>query len=365
MLHTEFSFNHILARKNRLVDHRGNQIKETLYPVPVNRKYGFIDRNGAIRIEPQFTFAGEFYCGRAAVLVDDQCGYIDYNGRMVIESKYNYANQFCENLAEVNLDGSWGYINTSGQLKIKHDYGYSSMFNEGLAWVKPGRCVDIYEDGTRSTRLLNTSIHGNVKDEEYQNPGPIKFINTEGNTVIDNGFTGAKMFSEEVAPVRTSVGWGYINSQGCWTIEPVFQHACIFSNGVAGVRVKKSDLYRWFYIDHSGEKIFDREFIEASDFVFGCAHVRFENKKYGVIDQNGNVILESYTDPIRVLSENAFCLRGNGGYRIVDRDMKIIVDNLPESPGEFLFGVSRVDTRKAEMYGYIDINGEYIWEPTC
>ncbi|HYP12494.1 MAG TPA: WG repeat-containing protein, partial [Bryobacteraceae bacterium] len=72
-----------------------------LFPVKVNGKYGFIDRNGKILVNPQFDDAGMFEDGRAPVALGKSWGFIDRAGKLVIHPQYELADPFSDGLALV------------------------------------------------------------------------------------------------------------------------------------------------------------------------------------------------------------------------------------------------------------------------
>ena len=65
------------------------------------KKYGFIDKNGKVVIEPQFDNVEDFIEGFWKVEKDGKWGFIDKNGKVVIEPQYDYVRDFSEGLAEV------------------------------------------------------------------------------------------------------------------------------------------------------------------------------------------------------------------------------------------------------------------------
>ena len=61
------------------------------------------------------------------------------------------------------------------------------------------------------------------------------FTDKSGATVINPQFDHAQVFAEGLAPVRTG-RWGYVNESGSIVINPQFDDAGVFSEGLAAVR---------------------------------------------------------------------------------------------------------------------------------
>jgi hypothetical protein len=95
---------------------------------------GFIDREGAVVIEPQFLDAGRFSGGLAPASIETnhgpKYGFINLNGEEVINFEFDYAGEFVNGLAPVGIGehfhmgiggdplavfDRWGYIDISGE----------------------------------------------------------------------------------------------------------------------------------------------------------------------------------------------------------------------------------------------------------
>lgn len=78
-------------------------------------RWGYIDRNGEMEIEPIYNDAWNFHEGLAVVKVDWARGYIDRDGKYAVELKYQYAGPFRDGKAKVMLDDVWEYIDHEGK----------------------------------------------------------------------------------------------------------------------------------------------------------------------------------------------------------------------------------------------------------
>ncbi|EFV4699761.1 WG repeat-containing protein, partial [Campylobacter coli] len=62
---------------------------EELARVELNRKYGFMDKNGKIVIEPKFDSIWDFSEELARVELNRRWGFIDRSGKFVIKPKFD------------------------------------------------------------------------------------------------------------------------------------------------------------------------------------------------------------------------------------------------------------------------------------
>ena len=90
----------------------------------------------------------DFSEGLAAVEIQGKWGFIDGDGTVVIQPKFRSARHFSEGLALVQNDsGLWGYISRSGDWEIPPPSTnfprYSTPFSRGLALIITGETDDI------------------------------------------------------------------------------------------------------------------------------------------------------------------------------------------------------------------------------
>ena len=80
-------------------------------------KIGFVNKNGQVVIEPQFSHANDFINELAYVEYGSGSnGFININGKMVIDLDGLKCEPFFNGLAKVTNGGSWGYIDSFGQV---------------------------------------------------------------------------------------------------------------------------------------------------------------------------------------------------------------------------------------------------------
>ncbi|MGN0771760.1 MAG: WG repeat-containing protein [Christensenellales bacterium] len=106
----------------------------------------------------------------------------------------------------------------------------------------------------------------------------------KGNVLIQPAFDEAFQFSEGLACVEKDEKLGYINAQGEWAIECKFDSATSFSEGLASVTIgEKSG-----YIDTQGQWVIKPIYDIATPFVEGKAIV-MQNSRWGVLSKDGDV----------------------------------------------------------------------------
>lgn len=246
--------------------------------------YGFIDREGNYKIQPQFNFASSFdESGLASVGVDNgqqtedsfwgyKWGYINANGEYVLKPIYDYASAFVDGVAYVKKDGEEFYINTKGERVFEGlEYEEARYFTDGMAAIKVN------------------GLYG--------------FINTKGEVVISPQFKDVGYFSEGKVKARRPDDKliGFIDKAGNWVIEPKFSMVEVngFNEGLVAASVPEANL-AWGYYNEKGECVIECQYNQAYKFSEGLAAVS-QGRYYGYIDEEGNWVI-----PPRFLNAGPF-----------------------------------------------------------
>jgi WG containing repeat len=188
------------------------------------------------------------------------------------------------------------------------------------------------------------------------------YIDRNGRIVIEPQFDGATSFSEGLAVIATSENGyaeGYIDSTGVIVIRPQFDKATEFSEGLAlvGFDQSKKEIkignktyitrsshpsYRWGYIDRTGQYVASPFYPNALGFSEGLAAVCLPEGKWGYIDKSGRIAIKPQFQSASSFSEGLACIMLNDKYGFIDRTGKVVIDPQFTSPGSFSEGLAPV-----------------------
>ncbi len=203
------------------------------------------------------------------VLQDGRWGYIDTTGTLVVEPRFKRAFSFSENLGLVEADSGFGYIREDGSFSIPPQFEDAWHFAGGRAPVQTaGTWQFVDEEGDvidRQNDIANdpnfTLQLGSLVEKDYQ-PRQLQLIHSDdqygfqtpdGDVVIEPQFQNAWYFSEGLARVMIDSLWGFIDRSGTVVIEPAFDLAWEFDNGLALVMVDG----KYGYINRSGQFVWE------------------------------------------------------------------------------------------------------------
>jgi WG containing repeat len=164
-----------------------------------------------------------------------------------------------------------------------------------------------------------------------------------------------------LAPAQAENGkWGYLRHDGSWHVQPHFDDAK--RHGEEGLaRVKLND--QWGYLSTRGEVAIAPRFEDARAFSHGLA-AAYDGKKWGYIDTQGNwVIKAAYSRAEPFAGVGLARVGTNGKFGFIDRSgnerIKPQFSWAENFSGE---GVAPVKDKK-DLYGLIDVNGDWILKP--
>ncbi len=271
--------------------------------------WSFINPQGKLLVDYQFSEVGDFSEGLAAVCQEGAWGFIDHEGNWVIKPKYDMDTQheyhFKDGLALIRFKGLWGFIDKTGKQVVPAVYDMAQEFSEGLAAVQ-------------------------VK-------GKWGFVDKTGHFIIKPQFSYVGGFSEGLSLARlrlpdyrvedcgSDCKYGYIDTKGNWIVAPAYTYAKDFSNGLAAVSEFKDGENVYGFVNTSGSLVIPLQYGNAWSFKNGLAYV----SKSGVgvyIDKAGRVVLTTkqngYDEPKEALFFGGLAVSAGPGGLFGFRNMK-------------------------------------------
>lgn len=110
--------------------------------------WGFIDRNGNVKINLQYKNANNFSNGLCTVVnSNNNCIVIDSNGKDVFNKNFQNAADFLEGLMLVCMNDKWGFIDTKGNVIIDYKYEFRSIQGKAMqTHIFMGSRMDFIKD---------------------------------------------------------------------------------------------------------------------------------------------------------------------------------------------------------------------------
>jgi hypothetical protein len=247
----------------------------------------------------------------------------------------------------------YGFINHAGDIVVEPVWDEVS---------------DEWHDGLLEIRNLSAEEDG--IDEQV-------FLKPDGEIAFTNNNVNLRPFFYDGMVVATNKEglMGYVDTHGQLVINCQFYYAGIFSEGLAAVTSSDEDKSLYGYINKLGQKVIPEQFVSADEFYSdGFAVVETSDKKYGLIDRMGQFVLLPKYDWLIAMTDcdddDILYKFGEGEedntYGVIDSQGNVIIEPIYR---RILFGGGLI---KAELAGdwnyepkiYFNKAGEIVFQST-
>ncbi|SFM07692.1 WG repeat-containing protein [Shimia aestuarii] len=302
----------------------------------VGMKWGFVGPSGEI-VPPVYDMVYGFRDGVAAVSRDGKWGFIDATGAEVISFNYDYASGFREGASVVMVDGWWGLIADDGNYIVEPVYDIIRFLTHGpyLMFETRGKQGVLHASGEMLADAQFDQVH--VVSEDLVNvvvEGKAGYFNVASNEwQIEPSFDGAAPFGDGVAEVRLGNAAGFIDRSGNFTVEPREPNKRLMSN------------FGQFHFE-GGKLSPIRKYID----------VKRRQQVVGLIDtRSGEVLIEPVFTSIGMVYEGRAVFEDAGKFGYLDEAGNIAIPALFKQATDFSGGLAYVTFEDGS--GYIDPEG--------
>lgn len=257
-----------------------------------------------------------------------------------------------DRLLVVVQNGLYGYIDHSGKVVIDPQFVWAADFDEGYGTVYVcGRYALI--DRTGNVLSLQTP-----RASKQLNPKKIGekfgFSTADGKLKIQPQFDAALRFSEGLAAVRVGKRWGFIYASGKFAIPPRFDGAYYFRDGVGIAKLGDTTVI----IDKAG-----KELAHGYDVLSGVASEGLipvsRDDKYGYLDLTGKVAIPLIFDGASTFSEGLAAVQKESKWGYIDKNGALVIPFKFDSAGEF--GQNLAPVSLSEESGFINHTGSFAF----
>ena len=190
------------------------------------------------------------------------------------------------------------------------------------------KTVTLFLAAVIATALLSGCSAPKITDGAIVSADEVRYLN-------------ARPYSDGLAAVKTENGWGFVDENGDFAIEPAFEAVGSFSEGLCAAITEEGE--QWGYIDKSGKVVVEGQYTAAAEFSDGFALVKRGNY-YEYTDKEGNIL--KVTVPEKTAED---------GTKTEAQTLTSFSD-----ASSFFEGIARVEI--GDMSAYINTDGEIIAE---
>lgn len=177
----------------------------------------------------------------------------------------------------------------------------------------------------------------------------------------------AQSHSSDLLPIKVNNKYGYINRLGEVVIEPQFNFAARFEEGLAVVRQGDNDMGyggKYGYIDSTGQIIVEPLYDVAGNFCHGWARVKEDGKAFAYLNKMGEFAIDKkFHQCYGLQKELPIPVKENrtvkGGY--IDKTGNYVIAPKFDIVRPFQDGLAVAGEGRKQ--GFIDKSGKYVIEP--
>lgn len=275
------------------------EFKNSTFLIKKNGKYGLMRADTTIVVEPMWDSVESFNeRGYSRVGKNGKYGVINEHQDIVIPIIYDEIKPTSEKNFIVSKDKKWGVVN----------------------W-KNNEVIPIKYESITGTKFEKYIIKEN---------GKYGVINIFGNVIIKPKYTGLSQINRKTYIVSTGKGKKYyiLGSRNDFTeadidLSSKYDKILSFCDHVAIVRKEGAD----FILDlYSYEmKILGYDYNVAGDFVNRMAVVRNRNGKYGIINEDGEVVIEPEYEYLSLEGDGMVLFKEGKNYGYMDIMENIVI----------------------------------------
>ena len=298
--------------------------------------------------------------------VGSKWGYINLDGHMIINPQFDDAKPFSEDLAAVKIDGKYGYINKGGDIVIDAQYEETQdpSFKTGYAIVKLNKKYGIIDKNGKYIAEAKYDTIGSFFDglARVSRQGGYGYIDETGSEVISTQFSSAQDFSNGYALVAQNLGegnkWGLIDTSGNIIQKPIYTNLKKESNGLFSASYTLYGETIDILLSNDGKEIIGDYDVIQCDEKYTMIEKDF---RYGIVDELGRVIAEPQYNYIGSFNEGLCYVKKDGKCGYIDENGTLVIDMQYDDTQSFSEGLAAVEING--KYGYINKNNVMVIPP--
>jgi hypothetical protein len=151
--------------------------------------------------------------------------------------------------------------------------------------------------------------------------GKVGFSNLYGNIVIEPKFDSAEMFSEGVSTVQVGKKFGMINEKGNYVLPLMaLDYLGSLHNGLASFRVND----KYGFVNTKGQEVIKPQYEWVDEFSEGLCVVRNDKGRHGYVDTTGKVVIDLQFQSANKFENGQAKIEINNLWGVINKSGKII-----------------------------------------
>ncbi|MEL6865532.1 MAG: WG repeat-containing protein [Bacteroidota bacterium] len=335
-------------------------VAQQYFPIKVDKKWGMIDADGKIILEPRYDAIGEFkQFGYAIMQRDGGVGMLNKSGAELVPPLYDDLKVLDSTLIAVMEQGDWQVINLKGDVILSKGYDRVQVWNGkylcfeknrlwGLADVQGRQICDAEYD---QIEYLDSTYFRTRKQDLFG------LVGNDGQLILEAGYRDIKVHNDQLIFFRQGELWGAVDATGAEKVTPDYETFQLVTNQFFKLgKAQRWDLYSIPAQDIIVKGEYDNFYPFTSDYLL-CK----KNRLMGLIDAQGKTLLLSQYNEIQACQGQYFRARYKGRWGLLGPGDQIIApfeyDYIAPPKGRICI------VKKEDRYGAVNMAGELVISP--
>jgi len=334
---------------------------QPFFPIKIQNKWGLINSEGTIVLQPIYDAIGEFKAhGYAVMQRAGGVGLLSSDGTEVIPPKYEDLKVLNAQLIAVRQEGQWQVVNLSGRQILAPGYERLKVLNDFyLAYEKSGKWGIVSSNGTSVAKPAYQWIGPAASPEffQIQSESGIGLISLDGSVVLPARYDEIRILDSTLLSFQKEGKWGLMNGCEEGKIEARFDgYERIANHFIRVFKDRRSLLYHITTGKLVTKKDYDNFYPFSAEYV-----VVKQQRLLGLVDLHGQEILSPAFHEIQPFSKSLFRVNRAGRWALVGQGNDLVLpfeyDYIAPLKGPVCL------VKKGGKAGVANLFGEIIIEP--
>ncbi|GJM33287.1 MAG: hypothetical protein DHS20C18_22880 [Saprospiraceae bacterium] len=330
------------------------------FPVKLDKKWGLIDSNGKLVLDPVYDAIGDFkQFGYAVMQRKGGVGLLNRSGKEIVPPNFDDIRVLDSTLIAAMDRGEWMVINLNGDIILEKGYSRVQLWANGhLAYLLKDKWGVVDKNGRTVAFPLYDEIY--LEEDRYlltRRGDQMGLLAEDGREILYNIAKEIKILNDSIFFYREGNSWGAVDDKGRTLIEPKYDTYRRLSDGF----IKLVSNNRFFiYSVACSNIITDGDFDEY--YAFSRRYIIVKKKRQlGLVDWCGNLVLQPIYAEIQSYERGLFRVNYQGKWGVVKVNDEPLINFDYDYIAPLRGRVCVV--RKANKFGLVNFKGKEVVGP--
>ncbi|MEM9921385.1 MAG: WG repeat-containing protein [Bacteroidota bacterium] len=327
------------------------------FPIKVNKKWGLIDADGQVILQPVYDAIGEFKeYGYATMQREGRVGMLNRLGEEIVLPKYDDIKILDSTLVAVMDQGEWQVLNLEGKLILKKGYEQVKVWDGRFIGYQKNRLWGIsHKDGSIITEPIYDEIEWlSEKAFLVRKGNGLGLLSEEGGQLLKTDCGEIIPFNTDLFFFKIEKSWGIFERHSGIVVQAAYNTFQVISGNF--IKLSKAGVNNLFSVQ-KGQVVTTQSYDNFYPFGQSKALCK-KNRLLGLIDEQGNFTLSVKYNEIQVYSDSIYRVRYKNKWGLVEagdrQQSEYVYDYI--APSVYPYCVVKRDS----LFGVLNVDGKEV-----